>query len=338
MAKLGNVVILNHNEGSKNVFESIHTFLLRKGQNSKNTMITYERAIRDFFNTMRNKDVEKLTVKDVIFEKKQIKAYQVKLKEKYKGATVNNAITALKQCYGVLEDDGFPVSASWFNLERYDEHDKESYDAMAHHEIINAINLVSNTRAGNQKSLLLRLAYSTAFRKESLLNLEWKDIINKDETWFVKTLGKGNKWDYKKISNDLYSELMKHKETSNGDKIFTLTHKTVSKMMNFIRENMDFGERNITFHSLKKSSIQEVALLTNYDLKAMQAQGNHSNVTTTLNDYMAKKKLDDLIIVDINYHVPVEKFEEMSKEELINLIKNSDRSVQVKLLQKAGLL
>jgi len=209
---------------------------------------------------------------------------------------------------------------------------------MTHQEVIDVINLVSKTRAGFQKSLLIRLAYSTAFRKESLLNLEWSDITNRDGVWFVKTLGKGKKWDYKKISNDLYDELMKHKSNTDSDKIFTITLKTVNRMMNFIRDNIDFGSRKITFHSLKKSSIKEVALLTNYDLKAMQKQGCHSNIMTTLNDYMSEKSLDDLVIVDVNYHVPVEEFEKLSKEELINLIKSAERNIQIKLLQKMGVL
>lgn len=107
-------------------------------------------------------------------------------------------------------------------------------------------------------------------------------------------------------------------------------------MMNYIRENIDFGERNITFHSFKKSSIKEVALLTNWDIKAMQRQGNHKDATTMLNFYMEEKSIDDLIIVDTNYRVPVEKFEELSKEELVDLLKNADRNTQVKLLKNIG--
>ena len=325
-------------KNDKNVWACIKTFLDRTEQNSKNTRDTYERAIRDFFRTMRNKELESLVEEDLIFTKPQVETYQVGLKNQFKSTTVNNKISALKKCYRKLEDYGFDVKESWFALERYDEHDKDSYDPMTHEEVIQAINLVSDTRKGFEKGLLIRMAYATAFRRESLLELKWSDIINRDGVWFVKTLGKGNKWDYKKISNDLYDELMKQKELIGGDKIFQLTKKTVNKMMNFIRENMDFGDRTITFHSLKKSSINEVALITNYDLKAMQRQGNHANVTTTLNDYMAQKSLDDLVIVDINYHVPVEKFDELSKEELVELIKSADRSIQIKLLQKLGVL
>lgn len=337
MGAINNVVQFN-NDNDKNVWGCINTFLSRIEQNSKNTKVSYERAIRDFFITMRNKDLEDLVEADLIFTKPQIETYQVNMRNNYKATTVNNKMSALKKCYSKLEDYGFDVKTSWFELDRYDEHDKESYDPMTHEEIIQAISLVSKTRKGFEKGLLLRLAYSTAFRKESLLNLKWDDIFNKDGIWFIKTIGKGNKLDTKKISNDLYDELMKQKDLVGGEKIFRLTDKTINKMLNFIRDNIDFGNRKITFHSLKKSSINEVALITNYDIKSMQQQGNHASVTTTLNDYMAKKALEDLVIVDINHRVPFEKFEELSKKELLDMIRNSDRSTQIKLLQQSGMM
>ena len=332
-----NVVQFNP-KNDKNVWACMLTFLSRIEQNSKNTRVTYERAMRNFFKVMRNKELEQLVESDLIFTKPQIETYQVNLRNKFKSTTVNNRISALKKCYTKLEDYGFDVKASWFTLDRYDEHDKDSYDRMTHEEVIRVINLVSKTRKGFEKALLIRMAYATAFRRESLLQLTWNDITKREDVWFVKTLGKGNKYDYKKISNDLYHELMKQKELIGGKKIFQLTKKTVNKMMNYIRDNIDFGERTISFHSLKKSSINEVALITNYDLKAMQKQGNHADITTTLNDYMADKSMDDLVVVDINYNVPLEKFDSLSKDELLNLIKSSSRDIQIKLLHKLGVM
>lgn len=332
MVMMENVVQLNVKD-DKNVWNCINTFLTRAEQNSKNTRRTYERAIREFFKIMRNKKLEDLIEEDLIFTKPQIETYQTRLKEKYKASTVNNKISALKKCYTKLEDYGFDVKPSWFSLDRYSEHDKNPSDPMTHQEVIDVINLVSETRKGFEKALLIRVAYSTAFRKTAIQNLKWTDIINREGQWFLKALDKGNKWDYKKISDDLYDELMKQKELIRGEKIFQLTNKSINKMMNYIRDNMDFGERNITFHSFKKSSIKEVALLTNYDLKAMQRHGNHSNVMTTLNDYMEEKSLDDLVVVDTNHRVPVEEFDKLTRDELLDLIKNSDRNVQMKLLQ-----
>lgn len=336
MAKLGNVLQMNAKQDNKNVYGTIHTFLLRKGQNSKNTRDTYERAISDFFKTMRNLELNQLVEEDLIFTKKQIVSYQVALKEKYKGATVNNAITAIRECYKRLEDDGFAVDTKWFNLERYDEHDSESYDTLTHEEVCAVIGLVSKTRKGSEKALLVRLAYATAFRKQSLLDLKWSSIVNINDIWYLKTIGKGNKLSHKKLSKDLCLALEAHKVNSKGEKIFELTKTTVNKMMNYIRENMDFGDRNIVFHSLKKASVNEVNIISGGDIKAMQAHGDHADAKTTLNDYLAKKNMEELVMVDTNTIIPVEKFDEMSKEEVVNLIKSMDRSTIIRLLQKAG--
>jgi integrase len=336
MAKLGNVYQLNNREENLNVYGTIHTFLTRKGQNSQNTKDTYERAIRDFFRTMRNKELEMLVPEDLIFTKKQIKAYQVALKEKYKGSTVNNAITAIRECYIRLHDDGFNVDYNWFNLERYDEHDTEKYDTLTYDEVKMCIALVSKTRKGNEKALLIRLAYATAFRISSLLSMKWNQIINIDGVWYAKVVGKGNKLSHKKLSPELYKALMEHKENSKGDKIFELTKKTVDKMMKFLRENMDFGERKIVFHSFKKASLNEVNILSGGDLKLIQAHGDHADIKTTFNDYIAKKQLEELIIVDIEAEIPINEFDSMTKLELVDLIKNMDRVTQIKLLQKTG--
>ena len=336
MAKLGNIIQLNPNNGGKNVYATILTFLTRKGQDSENTKKTYERAIRDFFRTMRGKELEDLLEDDLVFSKEQVESYQVALKEQYKGTTVNNSMTAIKECYEKLESNQFNVSSSWFNVDRYDEHDKESYDTLTHEEVLEIIDLVSKTRKGKEKSLLVRLAYATAFRKDTLLTMKWSQIVEIDGQWYAKVLGKGNKLSHKKISDDLYNTLMEFKAETGRDKIFQLTEKTVQKMMNYIRENMDFGDRKIVFHSFKKASINEVNIITGGDLKAMQQHGDHSNVSTTLNDYLARKNLEDLVAVDINTKIPLEAFEELSKGDLINLINSMDRNTQIKMLKKLG--
>lgn len=336
MMNVSNVVQFN-TPTDKNVFTCIDTFLKRVNQNSNNTKAVYEKAIRDFFVNMRNKNIEDLVEKDLIFTKEQIECYQVNLKESgYSSTTVNTKMSALKKCYTKLEDYGFDVQAKWFNLERYNDSDKVSYSSMSKEEVVECIKLVSKTREGNQKALLIRLAFATAFRKESLLNLKWSDFSNVEDVWIAKTLGKGKKWDYKKISNELYSDLLERKNkinANNNGKVFTLTEKTVDKMMKYIKDNIDFGDRSIVFHSFKKSSVNEVALITNNDLKAMQRQGNHSSVTTTLNDYMDNKKLEDLVIIDTSENHDINELNDLSKDELISLIKKCDRVIQIRLLQ-----
>lgn len=331
---------MNPKKEDKNVFGTIHVYLTRKGQNSVRTKETYERHIRDFFRTMRNKELEDLVEEDLIFTKKQVESYQVALKEQYKGTTVNNAITAVRECYKRLQDDGFDVNLAWFSLENYDGHDKVSYDTLSHDEVIESIRVVSYTRKGFEKGLLIRLAYATAFRRKTLLEMKWTQLVIIDGIRYAKVLGKGNKWSHKKISAELYELLMQHKQQQpdGQEKIFQLTDRTVDKMMNYIREHMDFGDRKIVFHSFKKASVNEVNRLSGGDLKMAQLHGDHSNSSTTVNDYLERKKFEDLITVDINTVIPVEKLDELSHDELLVLVKGMDRNTVIKILQKGGMM
>jgi integrase len=340
MSQLNNVVHLNPSE-DKNPYATILTFLTRAGQDSKNTESTYYIAIRDFFRTMRGKELQDLVEEDLIFTPQQIENYQVALKEQCVGKTVNTKMTAIGECYKKLERNGFAVDADWFDVDRYDEHDSKSYDALTHDEINEIIQLVSKTREGAQKALLVRLAFATAWRRQSLEDLEWSAIINRNGEWFIKTMGKGNKWSYKKLTNELYEALMEHKKTRTGKnphKIFGLSDTTIKRMMKFINKNMDFGDRRIVFHSIKKASIDEVDVITGGNIKAMQQHGDHASAQTTMDYYASKKKLDDLVAVDVNMHVPVEKFDELTHEELLTLVKSADRNLQIKLLQNLGVM
>ena len=339
MNNTANVIQLNV-EDDKNVWGCLDTFLTRVGQNSKNTRNTYERAIRDFFMDMRGKKIENLVERDLIFTKNQVESYQVKLKEKFKGTTVNTKMSALKKTYMKFEDYGFDVRATWFDVDRYSEHEKESYDSMTFDEVMQAIELIKETRKGEEKALFIEMAFVTAFRKESLKTISMNSIYkHSDGEYVVEVIDKGNRKSKNKISKDLYERLYsfaKSEEKGLDESIFVLTNKTIRGMMDHIRENIDFGKRRIVFHSLKKASIEEVALQTGYDLKAMQAQGHHASVQTTLDHYMSKKTVDDMEAVDMYSEAPVEEFESMSKEELVEMLNNAPRDIQIKLLRQEG--
>ena len=335
-----NVIQFNSAQ-DKNVWTCISTFFSRIEQNSKNTRVSYERSVRDFFEVTRGKSLEQLTEADLIFTKAEVERYQTRIKEQYKGTTVNNKMSAIKKVYSKLEDNEFDVRASWFDVDRYSEHEKVGYDPMTFEEVVKAVELVSGTRKGTEKALFIEMAFATGFRKESLKKVRFVDIYEHKGDWVIETLDKGNKKNFSKLSDELYDKIKKFQEEerkSKNDAIFQLTNKTIRGMMDYVRENIDFGRRNITFHSLKKASIEEVAIKTGYDLKAMQAQGNHSNIATTLNHYMSKKSVEDMIVVDLNYAPPVKEFEDMSKDELVEMLKKAPRDIQVKLLKQEGLI
>ena len=327
----------NKIEDSKKVYPYFESFFERMKQGSKNTEISYRKSVSDFILFTRGKKIEDVVEDDIKYTLLEVENYQLHLSKTMKSSSINTKMMAIKKCFTKLASYGLDVDASVFSVDRFKLYDTDSYDAMSIEEILKAIEVVSKTYKGTEKALFIKVAFSTAFRKTSLMNLKWSDITMKDGIMVIKTLGKGNKWDEKKLSDGLYLELMEFKKTvGDREKIFTLAKGTIDKMMNLIKENIDFGDRNIAFHSFKKSSIEEVARLTNYDIKAMQSQANHSDVSTTLNFYMSHKKLEDMVVVDLDYEIPLHKFDSMSKEELLDLIKKSDRNTQLKLLNMIG--
>lgn len=103
-----------------------------------------------------------------------------------------------------------------------------------------------------------------------------------------------------------------------------MSKKTVNRMMESIRQEFDFGERNIVFHSFKKAGINHVGFLTQNSIKAMQRQGNHSNASTTFNNYVDDMRLEDSILVDINQEFDIDKIYNVSHDDLLKAISKLD--------------
>ena len=325
--------VVEINDYQKNVFEAIQSFLNSVGIESAHTRISYETSIRDFFMRTRNKKIEFLTEGDLEYTYYDVELYRNSLVGQYKNSTINSKMTAVKKMYDKFARYGINVNQSAFDLQKLKEYDTNSYDMMTIEEVNKAMDIVKKSRNGYEKRLLIKVAFSTALRKDVLLKLKWSDITTVGESNVIKTLGKGNKWSIKKIDTNLYNELMEYKEIKKGENIFSLSSSAVQRMMDKIKESIDFGDRNITFHSFKKASIEEMGIQTNYDIKAMQKHGDHSDVSTTLNIYLAQKDIESMptLSTDIS-EVDIDLLKRLTREELIDIIDKADRETKIKLL------
>lgn len=328
-------VLFDIRDRQNNVFDSISMFLDSVGIESDNTKTTYETAIRDFFKNTRNKELEFLTEDDLHFTYLEVEQYRHSLIGNYKNATINTKMVAVKKLYDKLNRYGIVVDNSVFNLDKLKEYDTESYDMMSIEEVNKAMDIVSKTRNGYEKKLLIKLAFSTAFRKTVLLNLTWGNIYKSKEQYYIKTLGKGNKWSIKRIDEDLYKELMTHKQFVHRKNVFNLSTSTVQRMMDKINQEMDFGKRRITFHSFKKASIEEMGIQTDFDVKAMQRHGDHSDVSTTLNIYVAQKDVENMPTLSTEVkNIDISPLLGLTKEEIIGIIDSVDRETKMKIMNK----
>ena len=244
---------------------------------------------------------------------------------------------AIKKLFDKLVKYEMVQDSKPFEMHKLKEHDIKSYDSMSIEEVRKCIDVVEDSKNGFEKGLLIRLAFVTGFRKHALMTLKFANITTLNGQNVIRVLDKGNKWSTKKLDDELYEEIMQYKEIVNRDNIFNLSNTTVQRMMKLINNKVDFGDRYITFHSFKKASIEEVAIQTNYDIKAMQYQGNHADVTTTLNVYLAKKTMDNMPTISLTNNEPdLSSLKDLTKDDLYDIISKLDRQTQIQVIELAN--
>ena len=319
------------------VYNAIQSFLESAGVESNNTKVTYETAIKDFFKATRSKSLYELSRNDLVFSYIDIEKYRNGLIGTLKNASINIKMIAIKKLFDKLVKYEMVQDSKPFEMHKLKEHDIKSYDSMSIEEVRKCIEVVEDSKNGFEKGLLIRLAFVTGFRKHALMTLKFANITTLNGQNVIKVLDKGNKWSTKKLDDELYEEIMQYKAVVNRDNIFNLSNTTVQRMMKLINTKVDFGDRYITFHSFKKASIEEVAIQTNYDIKAMQYQGNHADVTTTLNVYLAKKTMDNMPTISLTGNEPdLSSLKDLTKDDLYDIISKLDRQTQIQVLELAN--
>lgn len=319
------------------VYNAIQSFLESAGVESNNTKVTYETAIKDFFKATRSKSLYELSRNDLIFSYIDVEKYRNGLIGTLKNASINIKMIAIKKLFDKLVKYEMVQDSKPFEMHKLKEHDIKSYDSMSIEEVRKCIDVVEDSKNGFEKGLLIRLAFVTGFRKHALMTLKFANITTLNGQNVIKVLDKGNKWSTKKLDDELYEEIMQYKAVVNRDNIFNLSNTTVQRMMKLINTKVDFGDRYITFHSFKKASIEEVAIQTNYDIKAMQYQGNHADVTTTLNVYLAKKTMDNMPTISLTSNEPdLSSLKDLTKDDLYDIISKLDRQTQIQVLELAN--
>jgi integrase len=317
------------------VYKDITTFL--RDQDSEHTRKNYERAIRYFFTYMRQgKRLEDLTVGDLKFRNADVKEYRLHLKDKCASAgTANLYLAALQSLYDFFERNYEGIRAASVKVD-FLTYNPQSYGKLTVQEAEMMAELAKEELNGHEKYCLIRLAYTTSFRKETLLSLQWSDF-KKHPTrpiYLITTdITKGEKEHTRPISEDLYGELLKIKESKryqkyNDNKVFHFNNSTVQEMMDKLREKMGFTpEDKIVFHSLR-SVMAVFAVETLKDYKMAKEQLNHSDINTTINSYTeAYDDYEAMPGVLVEQKVSDDVFDALTRDELLSLLKSQTNGV-----------
>lgn len=323
----------------KSVEEDIETFIQQSI--SPYTQSNYRRNIARFFMWYKNKKINDLNRDDIYVRNADIVRYQTFLRKHeadYTHTTINNMIAAIQSLYEFLEKNEYEVNSTQIKVKPLPD-DSESSGALYLYEAEQMAQLVKTQRVkGQEKSALIRLAYTTSFRKGSLLNLKWSDITKSTdgEHYLVSTLGKANKKHTIAISSELYNELLLIKDCEyysryNDNKIFHLSTKTIQEMMNWLKKEMNIpAERNIVFHSFRNVAASYGTL------EEVKDHLNHSNINTTEKFYR-KRKRDHSQDISLRIEDKIDDniFDSLAREELILLIKQQNIGTLIEMKKKA---
>ncbi|WP_372011331.1 tyrosine-type recombinase/integrase [Paenibacillus chitinolyticus] len=319
-----NVVSLQHDSA----YEDIQAFLSKHGIQSASTAQNYERGIRKFFMYMKNKNIEDLKREDLQFRNVDMIRYQKYLIDHYnKKTTVNAYIAAVLSLFEHLERNEYPIKSSMLRLD-FLPVDSQSYGKLTLEEARLFAELALSQDKGLEKSVLIRLAYTTSIREGALLSLTEDNIHPSEcgEYYIVEVIDKGGIKDKKPIRPDLYNALMDLRQQHyckryKDKKFFHITPKTISAMMKKIRIQLGIPDRrNIVFHSFKTVAINW-ELETTGDIHRAKRQGNHKNVNTTMIYANNEIGMENMAGIQMDNDIKEDIFEKLSREEMISLLK-----------------
>jgi len=277
-----------------------------------------------------------LTEADLDITNDKMIRYQNHLSEDldYSNAYVNTMIAAVVSLYEHLQRNRFNVDANDVRVDRLHD-DSERHGELQPNEAVEMGERALKQVKGQEKHCLIRMAYVTSFRIGSLLALEWTDIkySEKDNCYLVTVLGKGKKRHTRPISKSLYEELLKIKEQDyyqryDDNKIFHLTEKTARTMIHNLCEEIGIpDERNIVFHSLRNAAAQYIRDIGG-DIEDIRLQLNHAGYGALKHYIHDNKDYANMPGLKMEQQINKEVFQELSKEQLIELIlKQSEGSI-----------
>lgn len=318
----------------------IDTFLDDKKARSENTYTNYKIDIEQFFYFLFKRHYSFLTVQDIEnITSDDVVSYRVQLKQEGKvNSTVNRKIASIRKLFGYLEATYPKIRKAIFNVvEKMKENDTSAYGVLTWDEGTQMVRLAKTKKDGDKLSLMIELAIITCYRLNVLLELNLNNIHieNKggQDYHVIKVVDKGEKHN-KPISPKMYERLLEI-ATDNNEPLFPFSVHTIGRRFKDLVEEMELDQRrNIKFHSLKKCGINFVFDSTG-DIMMAQKQGNHKSANTTMKSYLEHKTdYSKMPSYTMDMEIDLKPLEQLSKEELLDLISKATTGTQLELLRK----
>lgn len=327
-----NVIKLNTTE----IYDQIQKYLNSHGYNSDKTKLAYKQDIRQFFNIVKQKEIQYLSNEDIQltlddfedFIEVLHKKVNTKEERQYSNATINRKVKAVRGLIKYLAGKKLVKDAAFLSLIKNLPEVKNSHGILEFNEVLDMAELaLKEKRKGENKRLAILFSFDTCARISEVVGLKWSNFVAKEDVVLVKGIGKGNKEFRQTISNDFYNELLKIK-TPGEELVFQISTKRLTDTIGRLREELKIPkERNIVFHSIRKAGANWRFRVTNDILEAKRSL-NHSSLTTT-QVYLDNQDYGILGAVSTSGKLDMDLFKKVDLETLIKALENSTKNTQM---------
>lgn len=264
---------------------------LEKGSSEK-TIQSYKVDLKNFFSNI-DIDYDKV-------EKEDIYKYIEHLKEKYRYNSVQRKISSLKSFYKFLYVNKY-VKKDPTNTVKALKKKKRLPDILTEDELQKIINTFNHESENIRDRLILELLIATGARISEIIGLEIKDIED-SEYRYIKVLGKGSKYRYIPIHNEIAEKIKKYIENErinliSKNKTYKLFPKSSrEKFYKTIKEHAKLAniEKRVHPHMIRHT-VATILLKNGADIRTVQEILGHSGITTTeIYTHVEKSKLKSI--------------------------------------------
>jgi len=283
---------LTANNATEITADLLGSFISYVNTDSKKTIETYTRALKQFFIYLQAESIIKPSRADII-------AYIARMQERgLKPTTRQSYIAAVKVFFKWTKQEGiYPDIAEHLKGAKLDrEHKRENLTSSQVKQILGSID--TSTTLGKRDYCLFLLAVMGGLRTIELTRATYGDIGTAGDNTVLHIQGKGHteKTEYIIIAPQAEAALRAYIKatggrtesqpifisTSNNSKGQAISSRSISEILKSIMVNAGFDSEKLTAHSLRHTAITLVLMGNGGNLAEAQAFSRHENIATLM--------------------------------------------------------
>lgn len=285
----------------------LNKYLLDNVNITDTTIKGYRVCIKNFLKWLSDNNIIYPTNED-------IKKYILYLKTSdYTTATKNQYIRATKHLFKWLSDNNLYNNIA-LNIKEFRDTKKHKRDSLTPKEIQKIISDIDTSdEVGKRDKAIIILASSLGLRASEVVNIDTKDIEQKDNVYLVSIKGKGytEKNTKKVIIREVYDAIQDYinSKSIKTDALFTstsnrafnkrLTKESLSTIIKNRFKNSGFNSSKLTFHSLRHTTADATLKASDNNIYTTQKYLRHQNTSTTEIYLSEKEDINPILASDV---------------------------------------